>query len=346
MSNTTATSISLGYVSTLHHNNACIASFGANLINIAQVMALLLQIDSHTRPMWSGPRVFQRYMRTALKPLLITPTLHPTSLCKFPFLLHLKFQLQWLLHFPLSLPTSFIFDPLNNVINFCWWSTVAFSTAVSTTPFSDDQVLIFTTENIFNCDSTTLPTPYWFLLVSTNDIPLPDDRPAMTAAYYIPMRHYNSFQIFLSILYTYTTVDGMWPQNSVLGVWFSTQHLMAAHMLNMTLHTPCSRGLYTATSDTAGEFNYFTGLQAYRARDRTLTCHVNWACILNFTDPYPQPSFTHHTLTNSFNCILLMVHHMIGTEHVEEWAVPALVSDRYREYLNDMSEDEEDLEAD
>ena len=49
---------------------------------------------------------------------------------------------------------------------------------------------------------------------------------------------------------------------------------------------------------------------------------------------------------NSFNRILLMVHHMIGTEHVEEWAVPALVSDRYREHLNDMSEDEEDLEAD
>ena len=41
-----------------------------------------------------------------------------------------------------------------------------------------------------------------------------------------------------------------------------------------------------------------------------------------------------------------MVHHMIGTEHVEKWAVPALVSDRYRKYLNDMSEDEEDLEAD
>ena len=165
--------------------------------------------------------------------------------------------------------------------------------------------------------------PYWFLLVSTNDIPLPDDRPAMTAAYYIPMRHYNFFQIFLSILYTYTTVDGMWPQDSVLGVWFSTQHLMAAHMLNMTLHTPRSRGLYTETSDTAGmlstsvciytnhttdihapltppttvrlccfehwiwqnveigEFNYFTGLQAYRARNRTLTRHVNWACILS-----------------------------------------------------------------
>ena len=41
-----------------------------------------------------------------------------------------------------------------------------------------------------------------------------------------------------------------------------------------------------------------------------------------------------------------MVHHMIGTEHVEEWAVPVLVSDRYREYLDDMSEDEEDLEED
>ncbi|KAI0709819.1 hypothetical protein C8Q76DRAFT_695016 [Earliella scabrosa] len=269
--------------------------------------------------------------------------------------------------------TTNIFDPLNNVINFPWWSTVAFSIAVSTTPFSDDQVLTFTTENIFYCDSTTLPTPYWFLLVSTNDIPLPDDHPAMTAAYYIPMRYYNFFQIFLSILYTYTTVDGMWSQDSVLGVWFSTQHLMAAHVLNMTLHTLRSRGLYTATSDTADihapltppttvrlrcfehwiwqnveieEFNYFTGLQAYHARDRTLTHHVNWACILNFTDPYPQPLFTHHTLTNSFNCILSVVHHMIGTEHVEEWAVPALVSDRYREYLDDMSKDEEDLKAD